>query len=269
MPDRGEQDFFRKIGAKSERDASGKPLQGMYVATPDGKLLAGGYNCVESLPQFRRLLKKALGDYKPAKVAVIKNDKASPFVEPPEGGLVVNVYAKVLGRYEEADYRESPAYVLQNLKAYQGSTGRDHLWIWKDEHEALVRGIVAESLKWRIARCHLDDSTVGSFPGWQLQEVKKIDLTLHQGRLTGSVLMQTAERKRGYKAEVLGFVETKDGKVTRFDVVVKGQHWGSTTETRGAPDGQHPLAIAFSLVTGNEETDPVPSAILFEEAYQY
>src|SRR5262249_27839967 len=124
-----------------------------------------------------------------------------------------------------------------------------------------------ESLKRRIARCHLDDSTVGSFPGWQLQEVKKIDLTLHQGRLTGSVQLETAERKRGYKANVLGFVETKDGKDTRFDVVVRGQHWVSTTETRGAPDGQHPLAIAFSLVTGNEETDKIPPAMVFEEAY--
>src|SRR5262245_62491139 len=127
----------------------------MYVATPGGELLAGGYNCVETLPQFRALLKKALGDYKPAKVAVIKPDKASPFVKPPEGGLVVDVYAKVLGSYEEADDKESPAYVLQNLKAYQGSIGRDHLWIWKDEHEALLRGIVPESLKLRIARCHL------------------------------------------------------------------------------------------------------------------
>ena len=40
VPDRGEQDFFRKIGAQSERDTTGKPLQGMYVATPDGKPLA-------------------------------------------------------------------------------------------------------------------------------------------------------------------------------------------------------------------------------------
>src|SRR5262249_10846011 len=150
VPDRGEQDFFRKIGARSERDATGKPLQGMYVATPDGKLLAGGYNFVGNLPQFLALPKKALPDYVPGKVAVSEPDKASPFVEPAEGGLVVNVYAKVLGRYEDADYKESPAYVLQNLKAYQGSIGRDHLWIWKDEHEALVRGIVPESLKWRI-----------------------------------------------------------------------------------------------------------------------
>src|SRR5262249_13447408 len=76
----------------------------MYVATPDGKLLTGGYNCVETLPQFRALLKKALGDYKPAKVAVIRPGKSSPFVKPPEGGLVVNVYAKVLGNYKESDY---------------------------------------------------------------------------------------------------------------------------------------------------------------------
>jgi len=268
VPDRGEQDFFRKIGAQSERDTTGKPLQGMYVATPDGKLLAGGYNCVETLPQFRALLKKALGDYKPAKVAVIEPSKSSPFVKPPEGGLVVNVYSKVLGSYKEADYKESPKYVLQYLKAYQSSIGRDHLWIWKEEHEALVRGIVPDSLKRRIARCHLDDSTVGSFPGWKLQEVMKVNLTLRDGRLTGAVLVETADRKRGYDAEVLGFVETKVGKVTRFDVVVKGQFWGDTAETPGAPNGKHPLAIAFSLVSGLEETDNIPPAMIFEEGYK-
>ena len=240
----------------------------MYVATPDGKLLAGGYNCVETLPQFRALLKKALVDYKPAKVAVIQPSKSSPFVKPPEGGLVVNVYAKVLGSYKEADYSESPKYVLQYLKAYQSSIGRDHLWVWKEEHEALARGIVPDSLKRRIARCHLDDSTVGSFPGWKRQEVKKVELPLRNGRLTGSVLVETADRKRGYDAEVLGFVETREGKVTRFDMVVKGQFWGDTAETRGAPNGRHPLAIAFSLVTGLEETDKIPPAMIFEEGYK-
>jgi hypothetical protein len=280
--DRREQDFFRKITTGSPRDEQGKPLQGYYVGTPDGKPLASSYKKGEedsnkawvaagnTVEDWRKRLRIVLADFKPAQVTVIEPSKSySPFrVKPPKGGLVVNVYAKVLGSYQESDYKESPAYVLQYLKAYQSSIGRDHLWIWKDEHKALVRGVLPESLKRRIARYHLDDNTVGGFPGWRLQEVKKVDLTLHQGRLTGSVLLETAEGKRGYEAEVLGFVETKDGRVTRFDVVVKGQHWGSTAETRGAPDGKHPLAIAFSLVTGNEETDKIPPAMIFEEGYQ-
>src|SRR5262245_52088361 len=201
----------------------------MYVATPDGQLLAGGYNCVETLPQFRALLKKALGDYKPAKVAVIRPGKSSPFVKPPEGGLVVNVYAKVLGNYKESDYKESPTYVLRYLKAYQSSIGRDHLWVWKEEHEALARGIVPDSVKRRIARCHLDDSTVGSFPGWKRQEVKKVELTLRDGRLTGSVLVETADRKRGYDAEVQ----------------VLQRRFPSPTSQAAPPQfGQPPLAVA-------------------------
>jgi hypothetical protein len=225
---------------------------------------------VETLPQFRALLKKARGDFKPAKVAVIEPDKSySPFtVKPPEGGLVVNVYAKVLGNYTEADYKESPKYVLENLKTYQSSIGRDHLWIWKEEHQALVQGIIPESLKRRIARCHLDDSTVGGFPGWNLRELKRVEITLTEGRLSGSVLLETPDRKRGYDAEVFGFVEANEGKVTRFDVVVKGQFWGDTPETRGAPNGKHPLAIAFSLASGMEETDKIPPAMIFEEGYK-
>src|SRR5262249_24046279 len=80
--------------------------------------------------------------------------------------------------------------------------------------------------------------------------------------------VETADRKRGYDAEVLGFVETREGKVTRFDMVVKGQFWGDTAETRGAPNGRHPLAITFSLVTGLEETDKIPPAMIFEEGYK-
>jgi hypothetical protein len=77
-----------------------------------------------------------------------------------------------------------------------------------------------------------------------------------------------SDRKRGYDAEVLGFVETKEGKVTRFEMVVKGQFLGDTAETRGAPNGKHPLAIAFSLVSGREETDKIPPAMIFEEGYR-
>jgi hypothetical protein len=82
------------------------------------------------------------------------------------------------------------------------------------------------------------------------------------------VLVGSADGKRGYDAQVLGFVETNEGKVTRFDVLVKGQFWGDTAETRGAPNGKHPLAIAFSLISGQEETDKIPPAMIFEEGYK-
>jgi hypothetical protein len=247
----------------------------MYLSAPDGTPLGCTYDEKGrmqgwTIERYRALLKKALNDFKATKAAVIEPAKSYSriAVKPPKGGLVVNVYAKVLGSYTKADYSQSPNYVLQALKEYQSSIGRDHLWIWKDEHEALIRGVLPKGLMRRIARCHLDDSSVGAFPGWQARDIKKAEIRFRGGRLAGSILLETADGKRGYDAQLLGFVEVKEGKVTRFDVVVKGLHWGSTANTRGAPDGKHPLAIAFSLCPGIEEADRIPPAMIHEEGYR-
>jgi hypothetical protein len=61
---------------------------------------------------------------------------------------------------------------------------------------------------------------------------------------------------------LLGFIQSKDGKVTRFDIVASGQFWGHGTYTPGAPKGRFPLAISFTL---GEANDPfynlVPDAV--------
>ena len=49
------------------------------------------------------------------------------------------------------------------------------------------------------------------------------------------------------EAELLGVLEVKDGKVTRLDLMAKGDFWGEATYTRGAPAGRFPFAVAFSL----------------------
>ena len=59
--------------------------------------------------------------------------------------------------------------------------------------------------------------------------------------------METKSGERGYKADLLGFLEAKDGKVTRFDLLAKGDFWGEGNFTKGAPKGRYPFAVAFSL----------------------
>jgi hypothetical protein len=81
-------------------------------------------------------------------------------------------------------------------------------------------------------------TTAASAPtGWSETEITKVDLKLQDGRLTGSVHLETKDGGRGYEAEVLGFLEAKDGKVTRFDVVVCGQFWGQGHTRRALPLG--------------------------------
>ena len=132
----------------------------------------------------------------------------------------------------------------------------------KDEAKSFINGTLTDSLLQRIVRYHLVDNTRGTPTGWTENEIKKAEITLQGGRLKGRVHLETKDGKRGYEADLLGFLEVKDGKVTRFDIVAHGEFWGQGTYTPGAPKGRFPLAIAFSLA---EPSDPlynlVPDAV--------
>jgi hypothetical protein len=164
--------------------------------------------------------------------------------------VVVNVTSKTLGGYGPSEKKLA--------QRYKDSVGRDHLWVRKDEAEALGKGVLPRSLQLRIARFHLVDNTRGEPPLWRPDEVKELKLELRDGRVAGSIRLQTRSAERGYTADLLGVVEVKDGKVSRFDLLARGQFWGEGTFTRGAPQGKFPLAVAFTLSDGKAAADRVP-----------
>src|SRR5262249_48057520 len=135
--------------------------------------------------------------------------------------------------------------------------GFDHAWLRQDEAAALVKGELPHSVKSRLARFHLLDNTRGEPPAWKVDEVKKLDMALKDGKLTGTVHLETKNGQRGYQAKWFGIVEVKGGKVTRFDLVAKGLYWGEGTFTKGAPPGQFPFAVAFTLSPGTSVADRV------------
>src|SRR5262249_60054663 len=134
----------------------------------------------------------------PAEVPSIEPGRADPqFARtPPQGGLVVRVTAKVLGGYEPADDEWQ--------QIFQSALSRDNLWIRADEHQALVRGKLLESLKRRIALFHLIDNTRGEPTIWEVADIRKLDLQLAGSKLTGSVELETKSGDRGYVADLLG-----------------------------------------------------------------
>lgn len=241
-------------GAGRRKDAEGEfanrmigkggTLQGLHVINVAGELVGYSYD-FRSEPVLA-MLRKALKEYKPVDAAPIDFSRKDPRYTLPEGGVIVDVATKVLGGHEPA---KSVDGTLRNKmdNAWKNSFGREHLWIRKDEAEALVQGTLPESLKKRIARYHLVDNTRGTPTGWRDTEIKKLEMTLKDGRLAGSVHFETESSDRGYQAEILGFVEAKDGKLTRLDAIVKGQFWGEGKYTPGAPKGKFPLALAFKL----------------------
>jgi hypothetical protein len=233
-------------------DQAGRGLggysQGVYLFTPSGKLLAFA-NIAEADP-VKRLLRSALAKFDPESAKVETTGKApAPLPEPPAGGLVVRVAAKVLGGYEGTD---------KQSQRHANSLGRDNLWLRKDEVAALSRGELPDSVSRRIARYHLIDNTRGEPPLWRDDEVRKLALTLKDGRLTGTVLLETKAGDRRYQANLLGFVEVKDGTVLRFDLLAKGSFHGQGTFTRGAPKEEFPFAVAFTLSDPKAAVDRIP-----------
>ena len=247
--------FYRKIAGQGPRNNFQGTTQGFYIAQPDGKLLL--YNNNRDPDKVARLMREKLrafesGPAKRVKTEQIKRESEDPRYnpKPPKGGLVLRVHAKVLSGYQPTDNKWRAIF--------QSAISRDNMWISKAEHQALIRGEVPLALQKRLARYHLVDNTRGEPPMWSEKEIRKLNFTLKDGKLSGRVLLKTNGNERGYEADVLGFVETKKGKIVRFDVVVLGDFWGEGTFTRGAPKGRFPLAVTFSLADGTDVADAIP-----------
>jgi hypothetical protein len=248
-----EGDFARKIIGK------GGTLQGLHVINTAGDLV--GYVYDFNPQSVTAMLEKALKKFKAVDAPAIDFQMKDQRFTMPQDGLVVFTITKVLGGHEPV--KAARGTIQHDMEtAWKTSLGREHLWVRKDEVQALVRGELPESLKKRIARYHLVDNTRGTPTGWTEAEIKKLEMKLSDGLLTGSVHLETKDGKRGYQADLLGFVQATDGKVMRFDVVAHGQFWGEGAHTPGAPKGRFPLAISFTL---GQPSDPlyhlVPDAV--------
>jgi hypothetical protein len=215
---------------------------GMSAFTADGKKLASG-GCFEPAG-LKQMLKKALADFKPETVsATVPPRDLSLVRRVPEGGLVLYVTWKLLGDAETESSATSGDGKYD--KVFKGALGSDRLWVRKDEAEALVSGTLPESLKARMLRHH-----VTYIMG---KEIKELPITLRAGRIEGAFPVS-----EGRQAEALGFVEAKGGKLTRFELLIKG--WGRRVEDHGFAAGllvipkgtMVPAALQFELADPSE-----------------
>lgn len=243
-----EGDFFRKISKQSPRTPGGTQ-QGLYAAAPNGTLL--GFTNNRSPARVQKMLLEATeGKIETAEgITDPKRDRRySP--EPPVGGLVVRMNAKVLDGYDQPKN--------DSEKIFQQAVSRDNLWITKDEHTALVSGTVPELLQRRIARFHLVDNTRGEPTMWKDAEIVSCEMSIEGSTFRGKAHLRSRKSDREFQCELLGRIATKDGQVTRFDVVAKGGFRGEGRYTKRAPKGTFPLAIAFTLADMRDIADKIP-----------
>lgn len=242
-------EFYKKVVSQRQPFEPGvRSTQGFYAFAADGTLLRGWNN--RNVPRMREYLEGALKTFKPGATDALDAARDPRFQRAlPEGAVVVDVYSKIL----EADWPPTDDEMIKPLRV---ATGRDHLWILKDEIEALAAGRFPERLAKRIARFHLIDNTRGEPPMWAPDEVKELTLGMKGGR----VRLESGDGDRSFAAGVAGGVEFRDGKLAKFDLVARGKFAGEGRFTRNAPPGPFTLGVAFTLSKGGEASKVAPQA---------
>jgi hypothetical protein len=283
-----EGEFFRKVADQGPRKGEGgSTRQGIYCLTADGQLLA--YKNAGQAPDvMREVLRQGLDKWaklpeprrRPGGIKVDQPGRVDPHYRrtPPPGGLILNVYTRMLDRDEHGELRATDFKGEAGMKF---AAAQDHLWLTAEEWPALVPAAakkgdqfpVPSGIAERILRFHLIDNTRGEPPMWRQEEIRSQNLTLtveeitpasHRLRLEGSALLATdasaAKAERGYEVRLLGYLDYNPRKkaIQRFDIVALGGHWGEGTYTRGARSGRTPLGIAFELARGDTPADQVP-----------
>jgi hypothetical protein len=231
--------------------------QGMTVFTAGGQMLGrgGGYQA----PGNIKMLQDALTRYQPEeKVEIEDPQTAVPANEsgvrgyprkvprPVKDGLVLFVSWKVLGGLPDKPARPDVGGGLQYYQFWKRMLGVDRIWAGKAEAAALARGEVPDQLKQRLA-VHVA-YVMGS-------KVKSFDLSLREQRLSGSVLLASGER-----CGLLGFVQAQDGKLRRFELIIKGRNVGDVHNDGMAagpltvkPQGKIEVGLAFMRVDPKDE----------------
>lgn len=244
-----EGDFYRQIAGQGPRNDFSKTTQGLYIADPTGHLIA--YNNNRGPERIRGLLKTAIADYQPPAAVPVTRESTDEKFNPqiPQGAIVVRTSAKVLGGYEATndDWQ----------KIFHKAVSRDNLWIMADEQRELLENQMPVSLARRIARFHLVDDTRGEPPTWRLDEIRNLELSVTDGRITGSVELETADHARGFVGILTGVVAGSEGKVTEYTMVARGEFWGTGQYTMDPPKGKFPLVIAFQIADGNDVADAI------------
>lgn len=246
-----EGEFYRKIAAQGPRnDFENGTTQGLYLAAADGTFL--GYTNNRSPDRVKRFFDEALQKHRPVdtpKLAQESRDNRFNY-QPPQGGLVVRVQAKVLGGYDP------PERPFEEI--FQTAVSRDNMWLTEKEQRSIAAGTFPESAALRLVRYHLVDNTRGEPPMWSKSEVVSQSITLQDGKITGHIELKSMDGKRSYSADLLGYMESQAGKVVRLDIVAKGMFSGSGPYTGGAPSGHFPLAVSFTLADGTDIADGIP-----------
>jgi hypothetical protein len=239
--------------------------QGVYAAGPDGTYLGSrGFHPdpQRTLDMLTSALSKWSSTTKTVALPETSRGSDKRFAPaPPVGASILNVYTRI-PIPQDAD-RWTP----------NNATGRDHLWILREELDSLKSAAwktgesvpIPRNLQQRILRFHLVDNVRGEPNMWEARDAadSKLQLIVDDPRsrtlkLSGYARLKSPDGARGYDARVQGYLrcDSASGRPLDVRLLAWGEAWGSGTYTRGAPPGRFPLLVAFG-VAGNSDADRV------------
>jgi hypothetical protein len=273
--------FFRGVADQGPRREGTR--QGIYCLTASGRLLV--YKNHQDPEVMKDALEQALrawnrlpdGERRPDAVRVPDLSRVDlRFARtPPEGGLVLNVFTRILDHDGKGMARGSCRFIGGERAA------RDHLWLTREECQSLVpddakpgqQFPMPEAVADRLLRYHLVDNTRGEPSCWEREQVLKARLTWTvesvsdeavRLNLEGEALLATGRDPqtagRGFDVRLWGHLRYDRGKkaIYRFEMLAVGDHWGRGTYTEGERPGRKPLGVVFELTKGDNPTDLVP-----------
>lgn len=285
-------EFWRGVSTQGpHKGEDGSTRQGRYVFTASGKLL--GFNNNRGPDRLLTMLRESLKAWDALPAAAKKSNTATAAPgkmdlrfnhRPPEGGLILKVFTRVLNEDKSGWVRVGkPGDDADADFNHRGwGAARDHLWIRQDEIKSLLppadakpgsRYPLPERIARRIVRYHLFDNTRGEPPIWQAGEVRtaKLELIVESDsvlRVEGTFDLATVSGKRGHTGNIQGQMILKDGAINSWKMTALGDHWGEGALTGGARPGKTPLGHAFELVSGGDPADRIaPQASHFLPGY--
>ncbi|MDH3592694.1 MAG: hypothetical protein OER88_12490 [Planctomycetota bacterium] len=243
--------FYRKIVSQNPEINPDGSTQGLFICTPDGKLVNGWNN--RSSAVLSGQLHRALGKVRaghvslgPAPRAAGREDRQAR--RAPAGARVLDVHCRILKGTWAADPNKYEARARKHV-------GRDKMWILKSEIAAMRKGKLPAALARRLVRFHLIDNTRGEPPMWAPRDVKRVDLALSPAgagsfTLSGHASVATPDGLRGYTAALRGTIVFDGPALRRCDIVSRGSYWGNGPYTRDPPEGRFEVGVSFRLAAG-------------------
>ena len=281
--------FLQKVKKQSHPD--NYSYQGIYLAAPNGMLMAGSHEAVHDMKKIEKILQQGLEKWQKlppkdrllskevfAKAVAERGDRSGRGQKQyPQDGLVLRLFC-----------RDLPGGPAQN-PAFKNAWNSDYVWFRKEEGLAFVpskltpgsKQAVRRDLVERLARFHLIDAVRGSGFPYPKEAVEEANLTAEvvavigdrvslrfDGRTrtsqTGKFFTQDtigtawkapAVQNRGYDAKFLGraVYDRKEEKFVSFELLAAGDRWGATSENGRVADG--PACM-----------QPAPMGVVFELA---